>query len=193
MFYLLYDYLSMVGSKLNHIDKRGPWRSLHYSLFCCNSDFVWRWITGRLYFCQNLILKEEWVPWSSGHRHCYYNDFIMGKMASQITNLTIAFSTIYPKRISKKISKLQVTGLCAGNSPVTGEFPSQRASNVENLSIQWCHHGYANRLQRGPLGDAVWIHQFTLSHSGLHDCVNIRLTKNNMISSPSWNGFHPLK
>ena len=29
------------------------------------------------------------------------------------------------KRRSKKISKLRVTGLCAGNSPLTGEFPAQ--------------------------------------------------------------------
>ena len=32
---------------------------------------------------------------------------------------------------SKKTSKLRVTGLCAGNSPVTGEFPTQMASNAE--------------------------------------------------------------
>ena len=32
---------------------------------------------------------------------------------------------------SKKTSKLRVTGLCVGNSPVTGEFPTQRASNAE--------------------------------------------------------------
>ena len=25
--------------------------------------------------------------------------------------------------------------------PVTGEFPAQRASNVENVSIWWLHHG----------------------------------------------------
>ena len=43
-------------------------------------------------------------------------------------------------RRSKKTSKLRVTGLCEGNSPVTGEFPAQRTSNVENVSIQWCHH-----------------------------------------------------
>ena len=30
------------------------------------------------------------------------------------------------RRRSKKISKLRVTGLCAGNSPVSGEFPAQR-------------------------------------------------------------------
>ena len=36
---------------------------------------------------------------------------------------------------SKKTSKLRVTGLCAGNSPVTGEFPAQMASKAENVSI----------------------------------------------------------
>ena len=30
--------------------------------------------------------------------------------------------------------------LCAGNSPVTGEFPAQMASNAENVSTQWRHH-----------------------------------------------------
>ena len=43
-------------------------------------------------------------------------------------------------RRSKKTSKLRVTGLCAGNSPETGEFPAQRASNAENVSIWWRHH-----------------------------------------------------
>ena len=32
-------------------------------------------------------------------------------------------------------SKLSVTGLFVWNSPVTGEFPAQRASNAENVSI----------------------------------------------------------
>ena len=35
------------------------------------------------------------------------------------------------KRRSKKTSKLHVTGLCAGKSPGTGEFPAQMASNAE--------------------------------------------------------------
>ena len=43
------------------------------------------------------------------------------------------------RRRSKKISKLRVTGLCAGNSPVTGEFPAQMTSNAENVSIWWRH------------------------------------------------------
>ena len=41
---------------------------------------------------------------------------------------------------SKKTWKLRVTGLCVGNSLVTGEFPTQRASNAENVSIWWWHH-----------------------------------------------------
>ena len=44
------------------------------------------------------------------------------------------------RRRSKKTSKLRVTGLCAGNSPWTGEFPAQKASNAENVSIWWRHH-----------------------------------------------------
>ena len=44
-------------------------------------------------------------------------------------------------RKSKKTSKVGVTGLCEGNSPVTGEFPAQRASNAENVSTWWRHDG----------------------------------------------------
>ena len=64
-----------------------------------------------------------------------YNDAIMGAMAFQITSLTIVYSAVYSGEKSQKTSKLRVTGLCAGNSPVTGEFPAQRASNTEKVSI----------------------------------------------------------
>ena len=46
------------------------------------------------------------------------------------------------RRRSKKTSKLRVTGLCDGNSSGTGEFPAQMASNAENVSIWWFHHGF---------------------------------------------------
>ena len=44
------------------------------------------------------------------------------------------------RRKPKKTSKLRVNGLCAGNSPGTGEFPAQMASYAENVSIWWRHH-----------------------------------------------------
>ena len=42
---------------------------------------------------------------------------------------------------SKKTSKLCLTGLCAGNSLGTGEFPSLKAISSENVSIWWRHNG----------------------------------------------------
>ena len=57
----------------------------------------------------------------------------MSAMASQITSLTIVYSTVYSDVDKKKTSKLRVTGLCEGNSPATGEFPAQEASNAEKI------------------------------------------------------------
>ena len=61
------------------------------------------------------------------------------------------FSQPFIQAQIKETSKLPITGLCAGNSPVTGEFPqefpddrwipAQMASNAENVSIRWLHHG----------------------------------------------------
>ena len=81
--------------------------------------------------------------------HICYNDVTMGAMASHITSLTIVYSTGYSRRRSKKTSKLCVTGLSEGNSPVTGEFPAQRASNAKDASIWWRHHvpsGYQSQI-----------------------------------------------
>ena len=78
---------------------------------------------------------------------CHYTDFIMTAMASQITSLTIVYSTVYIFRHRpKKTLKFRATGLCAGNSPVTGEFPTQRDSNAETVSIWWRHHGVFAQL-----------------------------------------------
>ena len=71
--------------------------------------------------------------------YSHSNDVIMSAMASQITSLTIVYDRLFRRR-SKKASKLRVTGLCAGTSPGTGEFPAQMVSNAENVSICWRHH-----------------------------------------------------
>ena len=64
----------------------------------------------------------------------------MSAMSSQITSLRIVYSSVYSMRRSRKTSKDRVTGFCEGNTPVTGEFPAQSASNAENVSIWWRHH-----------------------------------------------------
>ena len=82
----------------------------------------------------------------------HYSDVMMGTMASQITSLTIhCLLNRLSRSRSKKTSKLRVTGLYAGNSPVTCEFPAQMVSNEEIVSF-WCrHHAY-----NGPLAKSQW-------------------------------------
>ena len=63
----------------------------------------------------------------------------MGAMASQITSLTIVYSTIHSGVDQRKHQSPAVLAICAGNSPVNGEFPAQMASNAENVSIWWRH------------------------------------------------------
>ena len=67
--------------------------------------------------------------------HFHYSDVIMGPMASQNTSPAIEAQI-------KENTKLRVTDHCARNSPLTGEFPAQRASNAENVSIWWRHHAH---------------------------------------------------
>ena len=69
----------------------------------------------------------------------------MGAMASQITSLTIVYSTFIRAPIKENI-KIPRHWPCAGNSPVTGEFPVQKASNAENVYIWWRHHVYQGHI-----------------------------------------------
>ena len=59
-----------------------------------------------------------------------WRDVIISAMASQITSLTIVYSAVYSGADR------------AGNSPVTGEFPLEMASNAENASFWWRRHAF---------------------------------------------------
>ena len=69
----------------------------------------------------------------------HYGDVIMGAIASQITSLTIVYSTFYSDTDQRKHQSSTVTGLCVGNSSGTGEFPAQMVRNAEYVSIWWRH------------------------------------------------------
>ena len=61
------------------------------------------------------------------------------------------------RRRSEKTSRLSVTGLCEGNSPMTGEFPAQRASKAENVSTWWRHQDIiVGRLSAGKACFSLW-------------------------------------
>ena len=192
----------MLGLKLNHVSKRGPWnvqqlksrskrqRSLVYGVWLWFGYIpkskipvlgdkmstcveLWQgrtvypmncvlvlWLSilriHRIYDFEHLIILailSAFVLWyrcrgvcmclrnhnanTGWQSHIHYNDALMSEMASHITSVPIVYSTICCRRRSKKTSRLHVTDLCAGNSPVTGEFAAQWASNAENVSIWW--------------------------------------------------------
>ena len=96
------------------------------------------------------IKKKTWVALRWRHNEC--------DSVSNHQPRDCLLNRLFRRR-SKKTSKLRVTGLCVGNSPGTGEFPAQMASNAENVSIWWRHHG-------------VHTHIFLWSHMGsIMDCV----------------------
>ena len=78
----------------------------------------------------------------------------MSAMASQITSLTIAYSTVYS---GADQGKYQSTASLAfvGNSLVTCEFRAQRDSTAEKVSIWWRHNmstwWFLNSLSLGGL------------------------------------------
>ena len=57
----------------------------------------------------------------------------MGAMLSQITSLTIFYSTVHSGADKKNIRASRHWPLC-------GDFPAQMASNAENVPIWWRHH-----------------------------------------------------
>ena len=58
---------------------------------------------------------------------------------SNLQHLDCLLNCLFRSR-SKWTSKLCFTGLCEGNSLVISEFPTQRVSNTENVSIWQRHH-----------------------------------------------------
>ena len=83
-----------------------------------------------------------WFLWvTSPAVHMHYSDVIMSAMLSQITGVSIVCSSVCrgaDQRIHQSSASLTLVG---GNLPATRGFPSQRASDVENVPTSWHHHG----------------------------------------------------
>ena len=125
---------------------------------CCLGSHIWLFNTNRLgiIFCRGGTVEAieqiihavaDWYQ----HDICDYSRENLGYSLRWRHNGRDTVSNHQPhdcllnrlfRRRSKKTSKLRVTGLCAGNWPGTGEFPAQMASNAENASIWWRHHGF---------------------------------------------------
>ena len=87
--------------------------------------------------CSGRHRLKTFEPSSAAGSHFHYSDGIMSAMVSNHWRLKCLPNRLFRHR-SKKTSKLSITGVCEGNSPMTGKFPAQRASKAENASIWWC-------------------------------------------------------
>ena len=107
----------MLGPELNNGPKRGP--------LCPHLTLVH---LDEAHSIHPLVKGN--ITASMCTKSTHYDDVIMGAMASQITSLTIVYSTVYSGADQGKHQ----------SSAGTGEFPAQMASNAENVSIWWRHH-----------------------------------------------------
>ena len=71
----------------------------------------------------------------------HYSDVIMSTIASLITSLAVVYSTVYSDADQRKHQSSASLAFVWG----TGEFPAQRASYAENVSIWWRHHVRGHR------------------------------------------------
>ena len=103
---------------------------------------------------RNISLGFSQLPWNlmgvsgllpSRMLYFHYNDVIIGAVASQITSITIVYSTVDSDVDLRKHQSSASPACVRGIHPVTGEFvpgefPAQMISNAENVSIWWRHH-----------------------------------------------------
>ena len=65
----------------------------------------------------------------------HYSDNIMRMMVSQISSISIVYSTACSSMNIKKKSKLRIIGLCEGNTPVNSSFPTEGPVTLKMLAF----------------------------------------------------------
>ena len=89
------------------------------------------------------LLKSPLNHWVNVNLLIHYRNVIMSAMASLITGILIIFSTVWTVCSGADQRKHQSPALPAffeGNSSMTWEFPAQKASDAESVSIKWRHY-----------------------------------------------------
>ena len=85
----------------------------------------------------------------------HYSDITISVMASEIPSISTVCSNVCSGALHIKHQSPVSLAVVRGNLPVTGGFPSQRASGTENISICWRHPGMG-----GCHGDNFWYLQW---------------------------------
>ena len=114
-----------VEIKVNAFMLKGPW-------WCLYTWYICQWSASSL--VRQFILVCIPLQWRHNERDGVSNH-----------RRRVCLLNCLSRCRSKNTSKLCVTGLCEGNPPVTGWFPSQRVSNADFFSI-W-RRGHATPRQ----------------------------------------------
>ena len=144
-------------SNIRNIEPHICYTSCFVDLICANRITARQWLK-MIWLKMNFwsIYEESTDPsticliwnWAvsehvlSGGSDFHYSDVTMGAIASQITGLTIVYSTVYSDAHQRKHPRHWP--LC-GEFTGDVEFPAQMASNPEYVSIWWRHHVCCNQ------------------------------------------------
>ena len=94
------------------------------------SSQLTQWTLDKIAEILHIVCQKNFsIFWFSEH----YCDVIMGEVVSQITSLAIVYSIVYSDADQRKHQS---------SASLAFEFPAQKASNAENVSIWWRHHDF---------------------------------------------------
>ena len=106
-----------------------------------------KWIIGslsicskgkHLWWCHDMktlsTLFALWACWEGNHSDITWASWCIKSHVTKLFDQQFAQPTI------RQHEGFTLLTLCVGNPPAIGGFSSQRASNVEIVSIWWCHH-----------------------------------------------------
>ena len=91
---------------------------------------------------------QQWIPLTRGQRHKRPNTSQWRHNGRDSVSNHQPHDCLLNCLSDERKHQRSVTGLCVGNSPLTGEFPAQMASNAKNVSIWWRHHDTVELLVR---------------------------------------------
>ena len=131
IFILAYDDITLLA--------QCGWNLLVGGRFLSQSEPIMQSFDVFAVFNLNTLFKEH----LSGHHKYFtthYNGAIMGVMVSQITSISVSFSTVCSGADQRKHQSAMSLAFVRGIHwwPVNSQH--KRASNGENVSIWWCHH-----------------------------------------------------
>ena len=99
------------------------------------------------------------VYWTYRHLSMSYCDVIMGEIASQITSLTIVYSTVYSDADQRKHQSSASLAFVRGIHRWPMNSPHKWPVTQKNASIWWRHHGYLYWNRQSYRRCHHWPHQ----------------------------------